>query len=147
LLHSDFGPPERRRHDPVVIEHVEEESQAIRDRARVYSRSPLKTYFRRKLIDGRQPLAVDRGTADRGRRSRRLLRQGEGRVTTLIVAGVAVAAVLFAIWMAVRRARRRGRAEAERQQMEKADEAKGRMEAVPPPDDELVYERLRDGEF
>ena len=68
-------------------------------------------------------------------------------MTTLIVAGVAVAAVLFAIWMAVLQARRRGRAEAERQQMEKAHEAKGRMEAAPPPDDELVYKRLRDGEF
>ena len=81
VLHSDFGPPERRRHDPVVIEHVGEESQAVRDRARVYSRSPLKTYFRRKLIDGRQPLAIDRRIADRGRRSCRLLHQGEGPVS------------------------------------------------------------------
>ncbi len=53
-LHSDFGPPERRRHDRVVIERVAEESQIVRDRARVYSRSPLRTYLRRGLITPRQ---------------------------------------------------------------------------------------------
>lgn len=56
-ISGDIGTPERRRHDLVVIENVDTAGSAPRPRARVYSRNPLETYLKRRLIDEKQKLA------------------------------------------------------------------------------------------
>lgn len=53
----DLGPHERWRHDPVLIEKVNSTDAVGGRRARVYSRNPLQTYFRRRVIDERQKSA------------------------------------------------------------------------------------------
>jgi len=55
--YSDLGSPQRWQHDPVRIEYISEEENTNRKRARVYSRNPLETYFRRKVIDYKQKTA------------------------------------------------------------------------------------------
>tara|TARA_Y100000310_G_scaffold292235_1_gene320844 strand:- start:105 stop:587 length:483 start_codon:yes stop_codon:yes gene_type:complete len=59
-LASDFGTPERRQHDPVVIERVEAESAEVRARARVYTRSPLETLRKRNAISERAKAAGEK---------------------------------------------------------------------------------------
>lgn len=54
---GDLGSPDRRRHDLVVIERVSKDDKSVVQRARVYSRNPLETYFKRRLIDRRHKLA------------------------------------------------------------------------------------------
>jgi hypothetical protein len=54
---GDHGPKERWRHDPVALEPLADSSDPRARRARVYSRNPLETYFRRQVIDHKQKLA------------------------------------------------------------------------------------------
>ncbi len=55
--YSDLGTKFRWQHDPVKLEVRQEDKAGMRPRARVYSRNPLETYFRRKVIDYKQKSA------------------------------------------------------------------------------------------
>ncbi len=54
---SDLGTPERWQHDPVVVERIKSSRPNEVRRAKVYSRNPLETYFRRNVIDYKQKSA------------------------------------------------------------------------------------------
>ena len=53
-LPGDVGTRLRRQHAPIVVEQRVDASGAMTRRARVYSRNPLETYYRRGLIDEQQ---------------------------------------------------------------------------------------------
>ena len=54
---GDTGPKERWQHDPVRLEPLENAKGTSMRRARVYSRNPLDTYFKRAVIDHKQKAA------------------------------------------------------------------------------------------
>lgn len=57
VVHSDFGPPERRRHGPMVLEAVPEDLVSVTNRDRVRALEvddPLYVYRRRKVINATQ---------------------------------------------------------------------------------------------
>jgi len=54
---GDLGTRERWQHDPILIERIDNSRPNAGQRAKVYSRNPLETYFRRNVIDYRQKSA------------------------------------------------------------------------------------------